>query len=194
HPDGRRFPGALDDALLEGVTVHESRVTKVQIISGLEPTSWMLRSIRPKQVSSLRRASRCGCADGEFSVMPLFSRSRQSGSNPSYPESARKARCPPCPPASDVRQLAEVLMVLVVAALPLAEGLVALAELDLPDPLDHLEAELVLDPQPQGRPVQRLERLAVHLVGQQRLGVHEVLQRVAVVLLAPPPPSPAQPY
>jgi hypothetical protein len=49
---------------------------------------------------------------------------------------------------SDIGQFAEELMVLVVAALPLAEGVVALGELDSPDPLDHLEAELVLDPQP----------------------------------------------
>src|SRR5512135_192795 len=51
-------------------------------------------------------------------------------------------------PASDVGQLTEILVVLVVAALPRAERLVILDELDRPDPLNHLEAELVLVPRP----------------------------------------------
>src|SRR5271157_302541 len=91
-------------------------------------------------------------------------------------------------PESDVGQLTEVLMVLAVTSFSFAEGPVALDELDRPDPLDHLEAELVLDPQPQGGAVQRTQRLVVHLVGQQCLGVHEVRERVAVV--AGPPPGP----
>src|SRR5512135_3549336 len=45
-------------------------------------------------------------------------------------------------PASDVGQLTEILVAIVVAALPLAERLVTLDELDRPDPLNHLEAEL----------------------------------------------------
>ena len=37
----------------------------------------------------------------------------------------------------------------------------------------------------QGDPYSVLKRLAVHLVGQQRPGMYEVLQRLAVVVLAP---------
>src|SRR5581483_1183036 len=69
-----------------------------------------------------------------------------------------------CAVSSDVGQLAEVFVVLVVAALPLADGLATLDEFDRPNPLHHLEAELVLDPQPQRRPVQLAQRLVIHLV------------------------------
>jgi hypothetical protein len=66
-------------------------------------------------------------------------------------------------------------VVLIAAALAVAERLVALDELVRPDPLDPLEVKLVLDLQPHGRPVLLAERLAVHLVGQERMQVHEVL-------------------
>ena len=42
-----------------------------------------------------------------------------------------------------------------------------LDELDRADPLDHLEAELVLNAQPQRRTMDLVERLVIHLVGQQ---------------------------
>src|SRR5215471_9681592 len=66
----------------------------------------------------------------------------------------------------DRHAVAEVLMVFVVAALPCAEMGEALDELDGLNPLDHLEAQLELVAQPQRSAVQLVERLAVHLVGE----------------------------
>src|SRR5215472_8973955 len=71
------------------------------------------------------------------------------------------------PPTSNVGHLAEVFVVLVVAALALADGRIRRDELDGTDPLDHLEAELVFDPYPQGRAVDIVERLVIHFVGQE---------------------------
>src|SRR5579872_1804741 len=85
--------------------------------------------------------------------------------------------------ASDVCQLAEVFVVLVVAALPLVDRLRTFNELDGLYPLDHLEAKLVFDPQPQRRTVQAVQRLEVHLVGQEGLRVQGVLYRERVVEL-----------
>src|SRR5256885_12972050 len=87
-------------------------------------------------------------------------------------------------PASEVGQLAEVLGALVVATFALVNRRDAFNERKCLDPFDHLEAELVLDPQAQQRPVQMRERLVVHLVGQQGLQVYGVLDREAVVELA----------
>ena len=56
-------------------------------------------------------------------------------------------------------------------------------ELDRPNPLDHLEAELILDPEPEWRAVLLVQRLEVHLVGQEALGMPEGLERVAVVVV-----------
>src|SRR5581483_9758877 len=54
----------------------------------------------------------------------------------------------------DVGHLAEVLVILGVTTLALLDQVNVFNELDRLDPLDHLEAELVLDPKPQRRPVQ----------------------------------------
>src|SRR5665213_635104 len=73
-------------------------------------------------------------------------------------------------------------MVLVVAALSGVALREVVDELDLADPLDMFEAELVLDPQTQRPAVQDREALIVHLVGQQALGVTQILNRVGVVI------------
>src|SRR5215469_1979542 len=83
---------------------------------------------------------------------------------------------------SDGHAVAEVLMVLVVAALPGAEMGEALDELDGLDPFDHLEAQLELVAQPQRSAVQLVERLAVHLVGEDGQVVAHVLDLVSVVV------------
>ena len=54
---------------------------------------------------------------------------------------------------SDVRKQIEVLVVFVLAALAFADRLLGLDELDAFDPFDHLVAKLILDAQPQRRPV-----------------------------------------
>jgi hypothetical protein len=59
----------------------------------------------------------------------------------------------PSQPKSDVGQLAKILVVLGKPTLTLADRLDVLDEFDRLEPLDHLEAELILDTQPQRRPV-----------------------------------------
>ncbi len=46
-----RIPAVFRDS--PQVAVHESRVTKVKSISGLELTPWMLRSIAPKRAAPI---------------------------------------------------------------------------------------------------------------------------------------------
>ena len=55
-------------------------------------------------------------------------------------------------------------------------------EFDRDDPFDHLEAELVLAAQPQRRAMQDADRLAVHLVGEDRQFVAHVLDLVNVII------------
>src|SRR5262249_5829184 len=78
--------------------------------------------------------------------------------------------------------VSEVLMVFVVAALPCAEMGEALDELDGLDPLDHLEAQLEFVSQPERGAVQLVERLAVHLVGEDGQVVAHVRDLVSVVV------------
>src|ERR1035437_8971394 len=94
------------------------------------------------------------------------------------------AKCNDASCPSDTSLLAEVLVVLGVAAFALVDRPHTLDELDRLDPFDHLEAELILDPKPQRRPVQMVQRLVVHLVSQQSLWMQSVLDREAVVILA----------
>src|SRR4249919_1084687 len=68
---------------------------------------------------------------------------------------------------SDRHAIAVELVVLVVATWSGAQIGVVFDELDLRDPLDHLEAEFVLAAQPQRRAMQHAQRCTVHLVGQQ---------------------------
>src|SRR6478672_1032449 len=86
------------------------------------------------------------------------------------------------PQESDVGQLAEVFVVLGEPAVTLADRPDSPDELDRLNPLDHLEAELILDTQSQWRSVQVIERLVVHLVRQQGLRVQGVLEREVVVI------------
>jgi len=46
---------------------------------------------------------------------------------------------------------------------------------------DHLVAELVLCPQPQGRTIHDRQRLAIHLVGEQTLRLERVLEVLRVI-------------
>src|SRR4051794_30317000 len=68
-----------------------------------------------------------------------------------------------------------VLVVLAPSALPFAYVAVVLHNFYSAYPLDHLEAELGFYPEPDGRPVLDRQRLPVHLVGEDRLGmVHQL--------------------
>src|SRR5262249_58751749 len=77
-----------------------------------------------------------------------------------------------------------VFVVLVLAAVALSNVRDAGHEFDRLDPLHHLVAELVLDPEPQRGAVDPVERPAVHLVGEDALGVKYVGHAVAVVVFA----------
>src|SRR5262249_17937548 len=83
---------------------------------------------------------------------------------------------------SNIRDQVEVFIILVLAAVALAHVLDPGDELDRLDPLDHLVAELVLDPQAQGSPVDPVERPAVHLVGDDALRVKHVGHAMAIVV------------
>src|ERR1043166_6472939 len=83
----------------------------------------------------------------------------------------------------DIGQFAKILVVLGEAAFTLAKRMGVLDKLDRPEPLDHFETKLILDTQSQRRSVQIVERLIIHLVSQQGLRVHSVLNREVVVIL-----------
>lgn len=85
---------------------------------------------------------------------------------------------------SDIGKLAEIFVVLVISSFALADGPDGFYELYRLNPLDHLETELVLDPEPQWRAMQLSERLKIHFVGEQALRVPEIRNRVTVVVLA----------
>src|SRR5271165_2617115 len=85
--------------------------------------------------------------------------------------------------ASDAR-VPLVAAVFPVAALAAVEARQAVGELDALDVFGLLVAELALDPQAQGRAVGDVERLAVHGVGDQGLGMDGVHQGDALVVLA----------
>ena len=91
---------------------------------------------------------------------------------------------------SDIGKLAEIFVVLVISSFALADGPDGFYELYRLNPLDHLETELVLDPEPQWRAMQLSERLKIHFVGEQALRVAEIRNRVTVVVLASSRPSP----
>src|SRR6185437_7257826 len=76
-----------------------------------------------------------------------------------------------------------VALILPVAAVAAGDCAEVADQLDEPDVLGHLVAELSLDPQPQRCPVGYIERLAVHVVGDDRLRMHRILQSDAFVVL-----------
>src|SRR5262249_58370574 len=83
---------------------------------------------------------------------------------------------------SDRHAIAVELVVLVVATLPRAQVAEALDELDGLNPFHLLEAQLKLVAEPQWRTVQLIERLAVHLVSEERLMVLHVFNVVHIVV------------
>src|SRR5690348_13502402 len=73
-------------------------------------------------------------------------------------------------------------VVLVIATLAGAQLRVITHELYGLDPFDHLEAQLVLASQPQGRSVQQRERRPIHLVGKDGQLMPHVSQVVDVII------------
>ncbi len=71
----------------------------------------------------------------------------------------------------DIWKQIEVFVVFVDPAFPGTDELFGFNELDALDPLHHLVAKLVLDPQTERRPIHRRERLAIHRESQQALGL-----------------------
>src|SRR5579884_1209993 len=74
-------------------------------------------------------------------------------------------------------------MVRVVPAVALVDVAVAVDEFNGLEPLDHLEAELVFHPQPERGPMDFVEWLEIHFIGQYRLRMAHVLDGMAVVVL-----------
>src|SRR3954447_10702508 len=77
-----------------------------------------------------------------------------------------------------------VAQILPVAALAAANALEAVHRFDAHDVFRHLVAELALDPQPQRRAVPNRQHLAVHVVGQDGLGMERVIKVDALVVFA----------
>src|SRR5438067_7870026 len=133
--------------------VRESIATSPGLCAGheLKPTEERVRS-----VTSIRQGWR---RHGDFTAKEVTPR-HTVGICCSLPRGP--SRGSGAAPTSDVGQLAEVLVVFVVAPFALADGPQALNELNGLDPFHHFEAELVLDPQSQRRPVQLAQRREVH--------------------------------
>src|SRR5262249_60192550 len=83
---------------------------------------------------------------------------------------------------SDRHAIAVEFVVLVIATLPRTQVAEALDELDGLDPLHLFEAQLELIAQPQRRTVQLIERLTVHLVGEEGQVVPHVVDVVRIVV------------
>src|SRR5215831_6062400 len=75
-----------------------------------------------------------------------------------------------------------VFVVLILAAEALTDGLLVDHKLDGLDPLDHLVTQLILDPKPERGAVDQAERLIIHLVCQDALGMERVLDRLRVII------------
>src|SRR6185312_16704649 len=88
------------------------------------------------------------------------------------------------PYASNRHTVSIELMILVIAALSRAEVGEVPNKLDRRDPLDHLEAQLVLTPQPQRRAMEDAHRRPVHFVGENGQSMPHVAKLVNVVIAA----------
>jgi hypothetical protein len=66
-------------------------------------------------------------------------------------------------------------VVFAVAALPSVAFIEVVNELDLTDPFDLFETQLILDPEAQWSAVQDGEAIAIHFVCQQTLRVEKIL-------------------
>src|SRR6202162_4130899 len=79
------------------------------------------------------------------------------------------------PRESDPSLLAEILVVFPPTALALANGFVVLDELDCADVLHHGESKLSFNAKPERCSVQNRQRMAIHLVGKNRLWIFRPL-------------------
>ena len=83
---------------------------------------------------------------------------------------------------SDGHAVPEEIVVFVVATLSRAQVVKAIHEFDGFDPLNHLESQLVLAPQPQRGPVEDGQGLPIHLVREQRELMSHVVNAMHVVV------------
>src|SRR5262249_8654696 len=77
-----------------------------------------------------------------------------------------------------------VFVILILAAIALADGLLVDHELDGLDPLDHLVTQLILDPESERSAVDYSERLIIHLICQDTLGMKRILEGLRVIVWA----------
>ena len=80
------------------------------------------------------------------------------------------------PRESDSRLLAEILVIFPPTALTQANGFVILDEFDRADILHHGESKLRFNAQAERRSVNNRKRLAIHLIGKNRLWILRQLQ------------------
>src|SRR6516165_4278298 len=83
-----------------------------------------------------------------------------------------------------VRNEVVVFVVLILAAEAQTDGPLADHELDGLDPLDHLVTQLILDPKPERGAVNDGERLIIHLICQDTLGMKRILEGLRVIVWA----------
>src|SRR6516225_3204751 len=77
-----------------------------------------------------------------------------------------------------------VFVVLILATEALTDGLLVDHKLDGLDPLDHLVTQLILDPESERGAVDQAERLVIHLVRQDALGMERILEGLRVIVRA----------
>src|SRR6516165_785663 len=75
-----------------------------------------------------------------------------------------------------------VFVILILAAEAQTDRLLVDHKLDGLDPLDHLVTQLILDPKPERSAVDQGERLIIHLVCQDALGVERILEGLRVIV------------
>src|SRR5262249_34266068 len=75
-----------------------------------------------------------------------------------------------------------VFVILVLAAEALTDGFLVDRKLDGLDPLDHLVTQLILDPESERGAVDEGERLIIHLVCENALGVERIPKGLRVIV------------
>src|SRR5215469_12012535 len=75
-----------------------------------------------------------------------------------------------------------VFVILILATEALTDRLLVDHELDGLDPLDHLVTQLILDPESERGAVDQAERLVIHLVCQDALGVERIPEGLRVIV------------